>query len=188
MTGRARASFRGAVAPAFAVLALLAPLALLAAAPSPAFAAAERFPRGHALGASAGFPSLLNFEYSYEFGRRAFYLSGGYLGRSTYGVQAGLGLGRNGTARKHSSANLVAGTLSLSMYRDEPETWTYGGFEFHLRYRSVFFTPAFTFGDGTLGDPTYDLTGDESNSDKPPRYRVIFRVGFLAPLRSHSES
>ena len=120
---------------------------LLLAVPSLSWG--EGFERGHLLGSSLGTPAGLNLEYSYEFGSKAIYLSGGYWGSVESGIQGGLTLERSGSQRKFFAVNLVAGNLHYHPSdKGDDVDWTYGGAEAYFRYRAFFIAPGFGFGGG----------------------------------------
>jgi hypothetical protein len=114
--------------------------------------ATEPFDKGSRLGVSVGLPAGGNLEYSYELGRRALYLAGGWWGSDEiYGLQGGMTLERGGTTRKHFAVNLVAGHFS---FRDgtRDRDLTYGGIEAYARYRSFFIAPQIALGDGSYSN------------------------------------
>jgi hypothetical protein len=128
----------------------LLPLSVLLLA-VPSLSWGEGFERGHALGGSFGTPSGGNLEYSYEFGSRAIYVSGGYWGSDDYGAQGGVTLERSGSQRKFFAVNLVGGKFHFreSESKDNVD-WSYAGVEPYFRYRAFFIAPAITFGGGTF--------------------------------------
>jgi len=139
----------------------------------PSLSRGEGFEPGHAMGSSFGTPSGGNLEYSYEFGSRAIYVSGGYWGSDDYGVQGGVTLERSGSQRKFFAVNLVGGGFH---YRGSNNTdkidWSYAGAEPYFRYRAFFIAPAITFGGGT-----FDWNNVSHTNFHGPL--VIARLGFL---------
>jgi hypothetical protein len=122
--------------------------ALLLAMPS--ISRGEAFERGHSLGSSLGLPAGTNFEYSYEFGSRAIYVSGSYWGSSASGVQGGFTLERSGSRRTSFAVNLIGGEFHFDDLNNENVAWTYAGLEPYFRYRAFFIAPAIEFGSGKL--------------------------------------
>ena len=114
--------------------------------------AGEPFPVSNQLGTSLGLPAGINIEYAHEFGHRALYVAGGFLGRQSHGAQVGVGLARVGKPREHAALALVAGRLRWRPNGENPNEWTYGGLEVYLKYRDFFIATSSTLGDGNMSD------------------------------------
>ena len=135
----------------------LAVLASLLGGPMSAHAG-DPFPVSNQVGTSLGLPAGINLEYAHEFGRRALYVTGGFLGRQAHGAQVGVGLLRGGKPRAHYALELVAGRFRWRPSGESSSEWTYAGFEVYLKYRDLFIAPSATFGDGKLDDNAYGQT------------------------------